>query len=208
MRRTISLGLVLAAAMYFAPGCGGDSSSDNGGSGGGGSGGTEAGTGATGGSTGGAAGSGATGGSGGTGGSAACDPNSCPGFQGVVAGCCLPDDTCGYDGTAFGYGCLSQDDIAKLLDGGIDATVPPDAGDPNCDDYQVAGQTIIGCCPPSGFCGVYDPYINKKCVDWSELPSWIPKPDTGAPKPCGGDAGTGDAGGDASADAGSDAATD
>jgi hypothetical protein len=202
MRRMIALGLVFAGSVYFVPACGGDSSSDSGGSGGGGTGGTEAGTGATGGSTGGAAGSGA---SGGTGGTAACVPADCPGFQGVVAGCCLDDGGgCGYDGTAYGYGCLSQDEVTKLLEGGV----PADAGDPNCDSYQVAGQTIVGCCPPSGYCGVYDPYINKKCVDWSELPSWVPKPDTGAPKPCGADAGTGDASDDGATEAGTDASSD
>jgi len=208
MRRTISLGLVLAAAMYFAPGCGGDSSSDNGGSGGGGTGGTEAGTGATGGASGGAAGSGATGGSGGTGGTAECVPTACPSFQGVVQGCCLPDNTCGFDGTALGAGCLSQDDISKLLDGGLDVNVPPDAADPNCDSYQVGGYNIVGCCASTGLCGIYNPlpWGPQGCVDWGDVPAGIPKPEGGS-KACG-DSGTGDAGNDASTDASGDAATD
>jgi len=206
MRRMISLGLVLAAAMYFAPGCGGDSSSDNGGSGGGGSGGTDAGTGATGGSTGGAAG---TSGTGGTGGTAACDPTACPGFQGLVPGCCLPDDTCGYDGTSYGYGCLSQDQVTQLLEGGIDVYIPPDAGDPNCDSYQIAGYDIVGCCAATGMCGVYNPtpWGPQGCLDWKDVPQLIPKPDGGGTKPCGADAGT-DASDDGATEAGTDAATD
>lgn len=189
---------MVVVGAWLSPACGGDSESDDnttGGSGGGGTGGTEAGTDTgTGGTT--------TGGSGGTGGTTTgCVAANCPGFQGFVAGCCLPDDTCGYDGSQFSLGCVSQSDIESLLDGGLDAAVPPDAADPNCPSYKVAGYDVVGCCPSTGFCGVYDPFLNKKCVDWSEVPFQF---DSGAPKPCG-DAAAGDSGSDAAADAPSDA---
>ena len=71
-----------------------------------------------------------------------CIAANCPGFQGIAAGCCLPDDTCGYDGSALGLGCVSQQDIQNILEGGLDVQVPDDASDPNCDDFTLGGFTL------------------------------------------------------------------
>lgn len=192
---------VVTLSAWLSPACGGESESEEkktvtGGAGGAG--------GAGGGIIGGAGGSDG-GGSGGSGGSAdggKCVAADCPGFGNFVQGCCLPNDECGYDGNALGMGCVSQEDISKLLEGGLDVSVPPDASDPNCDDYQVGGFKLEGCCPSTGFCGVYAPIINQ-CYDWNALPSQVPKPDNIVPKPCG--PGAGDAAADVSAEAASDA---
>lgn len=200
-RRSIFLALVVSAvSVYLAPACGGDSESDNGGSGGGGTGGTDSGTGGTDSSVGGTGG--------GTGGKdGGCKDVDCPGLeiQGyTVSGCCLPTGACGYDGSILNEGCLSEEDIANLLDGG---STPADAGDPNCESYVVAGFKVTGCCPASGMCGIYDPFLSKKCLDWSEVPSMIPKPDGFSPKACGDGGGT-DAGTDAASDAPSDGSSE
>lgn len=184
---------------WLSPACGGDSESDNnkktGGTGG--TGGTEAGTGGS--STGGTAGT-----SGGTGGTTAeagkCVAADCPGLGGIAPGCCLPTNECGYDGSAIGLGCVSQEDITKLLEGGLDAQVPPDAADPNCDGYTVGGVKLQGCCPSTGFCGVFEPFVTKQCYDWGALPAGVPKPDNIVPKPCGDGAAPSDAGSDVSSD--------
>jgi hypothetical protein len=178
---------VVAVGAWLSPACGGDSESDEGND-----------TGGSGGMTldssseatsGGASGGGGTGGSGGSGGSGGCDPADCPGLGGFVMGCCLPDDSCGYDGTPLGLGCVSQDDIGNLLDGGFEANVPDGATDPGCNDFEIAGFTLEGCCLQSGFCGLYVPILLNTCVDPQNLPPQIPKPDTGPPQPCG-DGGT------------------
>jgi hypothetical protein len=180
-RRWIAFSLVVAGA-WLSPACGGESETDDGDNGG--SGGkildasNESATGGTGGATGGSSG-------GGSGGSSACDPGDCPGLGSFVQGCCLPDDTCGYDGSPLGLGCVSQEDIGNLLDGGIETSVPDGATDPGCDDFQIAGFNLEGCCLPNGFCGLYVPILINSCVDPQNLPAQIPKPDTGPPKPCG-----------------------
>lgn len=183
-RRWIAFSLVVAGA-WLSPACGGDSETDdkdNGGSGGNlldasnesATGGGTGGTGATGGSSG-----------GGSAGASACDPADCPGLGSFVQGCCLPDDSCGYDGAPLGLGCVSQEDIGNFLDGGFEANVPDGATDPGCDDFQIGGFNLEGCCLPSGFCGLFVPIIINSCVDPQNLPAQIPKPDTGPPKPCG-----------------------
>jgi hypothetical protein len=212
MRRTyLALALVVAGA-WLAPGCGGDSSSDSGkkatgGSGGATDSGNESSTGATGGATGGsggAAGSGATGGTGGD--SGVCKDTDCPPLSigGIdIQGCCLSDNSCGYDGSALNLGCVSQQQINDFLDGGLDVAIPPDAADPNCPEYTIAGFKLVGCCATTGFCGVFAPILNN-CYDWNQLPPQVPKPDNIVVKACSDAAVLPDASSDASADAGSD----
>jgi hypothetical protein len=182
-RRWVAFSLVVVGA-WMSPACGGESEADgdDGGSGGkvldGGNDSTSggsSGTGATGGASGG----------GGSGGGGACDPADCPGFGSFVQGCCLPDDSCGYDGSPLGLGCVSQEDIGSLLDGGFETSVPDGAADPGCEDFQIAGFNLEGCCLDTGFCGLYVPILLNQCVDPQSLPAQIPKPDTGPPKPCG-----------------------
>jgi hypothetical protein len=204
--KATSLVLVLTLGAWLSPACGGDSEGDDGkttvtgGTGG---------AGGTGGSiiggTGGTSTTGGAGGSGGAGDGGKCKAADCPGFGNFVQGCCLPTDECGYDGTALGLGCVSQQQIGELLEGGIDVQVPADASDPNCADYTVAGFTLKGCCPSTGFCGVFAPIINT-CYDWNSLPPQVPKPDNIVPKPCG--SGVGDGGVDAATDVSAEAATD
>ncbi|MCC6898837.1 MAG: hypothetical protein IT377_07665 [Polyangiaceae bacterium] len=129
-----------------------------------------------------------------------CVDSDCPGIGSYINGCCLKTGECGYDGSALGYGCVSQEEVSKLLEGGLDVQVPPDATDPNCPDYTVAGYKLKGCCPTTGFCGVYAPIINQ-CYDWGQMPSQVPKPDNIVPTPCG-------SGADAAPEASSDAAGD
>lgn len=192
---------VLTFGAWLSPACGGDSESDSnnntvtggaGGSGGailGGAGGTDG------------------GGTGGTSPDAGkCVAKDCPSLGQFAQGCCKPDDSCGYDGSAIGLGCVTQEEIMKMLEGGLDVQVPPDAADPNCDDFSVGSYKLEGCCPSTGFCGLYDPLLTKKCYDWNELPKQIPKPDNIVPKPCGPNAG--DAATDASSDVSAEAATD
>ncbi|MFO0564681.1 MAG: hypothetical protein U0263_03410 [Polyangiaceae bacterium] len=191
-----ALGLLLVGA-WLSPACGGDSESDD---------------------------KKATGGAGGTGGSDAgsdvvseptpdvapdvpkCKDSDCPGIGTIVNGCCMPNGECGYDGSLLNLGCVTQEQIQGLLEGGLDAQVPPDASDPNCDDYTVFGNIKLeGCCPSTGFCGVYEPLITKQCYDWGALPPQVPKPDNIVVKPCGPNA---DAAIDSGSDASSDSATD
>ncbi len=190
-----AVSLVLVGA-WLSPACGGSSETGNN-SHTGGTAGTGGHDGAAESSTGGTGGVAGDGGGGKDGGDASkkCVAANCPGFQGIAPGCCLPDDTCGYDGAAIGLGCVSQSDIQKYLEGGLDVNVPPDATDPNCPDYTVMGYTLQGCCPSTGYCGVYVPFINN-CTDWGSVPPQY-KPDVGAPIPCGANA---DAGGDSSTD--------
>lgn len=196
--------LALTVAAWMSPACGGDSESD-GKSGTGGTAGKDSGAG--GGIIGGTGGGGAAdgGGTGGTGGGGKCKASECPGLGQFVAGCCKADDTCGYDGNAVGLGCVSQEEIQGLLEGGLDVQVPQDATDPSCPDYTVAGFKLEGCCPSTGFCGVFAPFINQ-CYDWNSLPQQVPKPDNIVPTPCG--SGPKDGGSDASSDASSEAAAD
>ena len=181
MRNTGFGAAIVAMGLAFgAPAaCGGDSDSD----GGGGKTAVDAGTdSSTGGSSGSGGSSGAGGSSGGgTGGGGACVAANCPGLSQFAPGCCKPDDSCGYDGTALGLGCVTLDEV---LDGGIDANVPADAGDPNCPSITVSGFTAVGCCLPSSVCGYFVPFLNQ-CVDPAQLPPSVPVPDTGPPKPCG-----------------------
>ena len=207
VRRVCGVLSVLAIGSILSPACGGDSESDgsggSSGSAGAGAGGiVDAASGGTGGTaTGGTSGSGgsggtaASGGTSGSGGSGGCNPSQCPDFQGIAPGCCRPDDTCGYDGSAIGLGCVTIDEVLGALDGGTDA------GDPNCPSATVAGFTIQGCCLPTGFCGFYDPILTMSCIDPASLPPQY-QPDTGPPVPCGG---SGDSG---SPDASTDAPTD
>jgi hypothetical protein len=194
-RSWVALGLISAAA-WLSPACGGgsDDTAAKTGTGGTSDSGQEADTGGTGGTD---AGNDASD-------SAQCIDANCPGFQGLVAGCCLNDGTCGYDGTQLGLGCVSQQAIQDLLEGGLDAQVPPDAKDPDCDDFAVGGFTLYGCCLSSGFCGVYVPIVINGCFDPATLPTNL-QPDTGPPKPCGGNEGGVP---DASQDAASDSAAD
>ena len=185
---------VVLLAWGAIPACGGDSDSD-------GSGGKKAVDAGTDSGSGGSSGSSGSSGSGGTAGGAtggsdggSCVAANCPGLGQIAQGCCKPDDTCGYDGSAIGLGCVS---LSDLQDGGFDAAIPPDAGDPNCPTLTVAGFTLPGCCLGSGLCGYFAPVINQ-CVDPASLPPQVPVPDTGPPKPCGPgvDGGAGDAGSD------------
>ncbi len=173
------LGVTLSA--WISPACGGESEEDKKSSGGSG------GSGGTGGSSGGDASSDVVveAQADGAPDSAKCVASECPGFSSFVSGCCLPSGECGYDGSALGYDCVSQDEIGKLLEGGFDVQVPPDATDPTCPEYTVGGYTLKGCCPSSGFCGVYAPILNN-CYDWAEMPKQVPKPDNIVPTACGG----------------------
>ena len=110
-------------------------------------------------------------------------PTDCPSIGSIAAGCCKADDTCGYDGSALGLGCVTQEEIMGLLDGGLDVTIPPDAADPNCPEYTIGGFKLVGCCATTGFCGVFAPILNN-CYDWNQLPPQVPKPDNIVVKAC------------------------
>ncbi len=194
--RTKGLGLVslvILVGAWLSPACGSSDSEESGGTGGKKDSGTEASTGGSAGTPTADAGPDTT---------LACNPADCQGFQGIVPGCCLPDDTCGYDGTQLGVGCVSPNDIAGLLEGGL--TTPDGAADPNCDGFQIGGFNLSGCCLPTGFCGIYVPFLNQ-CADPANPPSPIPPFDAGTPKACGdGGTSTSDAGVDAASDAAAD----
>jgi len=67
-------------------------------------------------------------------------PAGCPAFtqsSGLATPCCLANNACGVDGTAFGQGCLSLDDAKQLLGtfslllSGVEATT--------CDGQPISG---------------------------------------------------------------------
>jgi hypothetical protein len=198
MKRRMFGSIAVAALLaWVAPHCGGDSESG----GAAGSGATDASSGGGGGPAGGGGQSGAGGSSGSSGnsgstssgGSGGCVATDCPDFQSIAPGCCRPDGTCGYDGSALGgtLGCVTLEEVLGALEAGAG-----DAGDPNCPDFELMGFKADGCCLATGFCGLFDPILTQSCIDPETLPPQY-KPDTGPPVPCGpnvGDASVTDAG--------------